>query len=400
MPSTRWRTPAIVVGVGCLIALISFGTRSGFGLFLTPMSTEFGWGREVFALAIAIQNLLWGLGQPFAGAIADRYGAGRVLAGGGLLYAAGLVLMSGASSPLELNLTAGLLIGIGLSGASFSIVLAAFGRMVDEKNRSWAFGLGTAAGSLGQFLMVPLGQAFLSAYGWQIALVLLGGCALLVVPLSTVLAGAPARIAGRQQSFGEALREAGGHSGFVLLTSGFFVCGFHVAFIQVHLPPYLVDLGLSPALGAWAIATVGLFNVVGAYASGVLGGRYSKKYLLSAIYLARAVVIAVFVLLPPSPTSVLVFSAAMGLLWLSTVPLTSGLVAQIFGTRYMAMLFGVVFFSHQVGAFIGVWLGGRLYDSTGSYEIVWWTSVVLGVAAAALHWPIDERSLVRAPAEA
>ena len=396
MNTTPWRTPALIVGAGCLIALLSFGVRAGFGLFLAPMSADLGWGREVFALSIAIQNLLWGLGQPFAGALADRHGCGRVLGVGGILYGAGLVLMAYASTPLSMHLSAGVLIGVGLSGASFSIVLAAFGRMVDDRNRSWALGLGTAAGSLGQFLMVPLGQAFLSAYGWQVALLLLGACAFLVVPLSTVLAGAPATESGPHQTFGEALREAGGHRGYLLLTSGFFVCGFHVAFIQVHLPPYLTDIGLAPSLGAWAIATVGLFNVAGAYLSGVLGGRYSKKYLLSGIYLARAAVIALFVTLPASPASVMLFSAAMGLLWLSTVPLTSGLVAQIFGTRYMAMLFGIVFLSHQIGAFIGVWLGGRLYDQTGSYDVVWWTSVVLGVVASALHWPIHDHSLVRA----
>ena len=396
MNTTPWRTPPLIVGAGCLIALLSFGVRAGFGLFLAPMSADLGWGREVFALSIAIQNLLWGLGQPFAGALADRHGCGRVLGVGGILYGAGLVLMAYASTPLAMHLSAGVLIGVGLSGASFSIVLAAFGRMVDDRNRSWALGLGTAAGSLGQFLMVPLGQAFLSAYGWQVALLLLGACAFLVVPLSTVLAGAPATESGPHQTFGEALREAGGHRGYLLLTSGFFVCGFHVAFIQVHLPPYLTDIGLAPSLGAWAIATVGLFNVAGAYLSGVLGGRYSKKYLLSGIYLARAAVIALFVTLPASPASVMLFSAAMGLLWLSTVPLTSGLVAQIFGTRYMAMLFGIVFLSHQIGAFIGVWLGGRLYDQTGSYDVVWWTSVVLGVVASALHWPIDDHSLVRA----
>ena len=395
MTVPAWRTPALIVAAGCLIALLSFGLRAGFGLFLSPMSSDLGWGREVFALAIAVQNLLWGAGQPFAGALADRYGAGRVLACGGVLYAAGLVLMAYADTPLALHMSAGVMIGLGLSGASFSIVLAAFGRMVDEKNRSWALGLGTAAGSLGQFLMVPLGQAFLSAYGWHVALLLMGACAFLVVPLSTVLAGRPPEHTGPAQTFGEALREAGSHRGFVLLTSGFFVCGFHVAFIQVHLPPYLVDLGLAPSLGAWSIATVGLFNVAGAYFSGVLGGHFSKKYLLSGIYLGRAAVIALFLLLPVTPVTVLLFSAAMGLLWLSTVPLTSGLVAQIFGTRYMAMLFGIVFFSHQVGAFIGVWLGGRLYDTTGSYDVVWWTSVALGVVAAALHWPIDDRRLAR-----
>lgn len=391
-----WRTPTLIVVVGCVIALLTFGVRSGFGLFLGPMSAQLGWGREVFALAIAVQNLLWGLGQPFAGALADRYGAGRVLATGGLLYALGVYLMAVTTTPSMLMLSAGLLVGLGLAGASFSIVLAAFSRMVSAEKRSWALGIGTAAGSLGQFLMVPLGQAFLSAYGWVTALMLLSACVALVVPLSSVLAGKPQHSdSAHEQSIGEALREAGGHRGYWLLISGFFVCGFHVAFIQTHLPAYLADAGLGAQVGAWALALVGLFNIIGAYTSGILGGRYSKKYLLSVLYLGRAIAIAVFVLVPVSLASVLIFSAVMGLLWLSTVPLTSGLVAQIFGTRYMATLFGIVFFSHQVGAFLGVWLGGYFYDATGSYALVWWLGVALGVLASILHWPIDERQVPR-----
>ena len=393
-----WRLPAFVIAVGCLILLLSFGTRAGFGLFLAPISAEFGWGREVFALAIALQNLVWGLGQPFAGALADRYGSGRVLAGGGALYAAGVAIMAYASTPLVLHVSAGLLIGLGLSGASFAVVLAAIGRIVPEEKRTWAFGLGTAAGSLGQFLLVPVGQAFLAAYGWSFALVLLSFFAVAMVPLAGGLRGRVAA-ARTEQSLGQALKEAAGHAGYLYLNGGFFVCGFHVAFIQVHLPAYVTDLGLSLETGAWALALVGLFNIIGSYSSGVLGSRYSKKYLLSMLYAARAVAIAIFIVAPPSQVSVLLFAAAIGLLWLSTVPLTSGLVAQIFGTRYMATLFGIVFLSHQVGAFLGVWLGGYLYDATGSYDVVWWLGVALGLIAALLHWPIDERRVVR-PVEA
>ena len=384
-----WRTPMVVLVAGCLLAVLSFGIRASFGLFLAPMSDDFGWGREVFAIAIAVQNLLWGLSQPVAGAIADRYGSGRVLAGGALLYAAGLFLMSGAATPGLLMLSTGVLVGVGVAGASFAIVLAAFARLVPEDKRSWALGLGTAAGSAGQFFLVPLGQGFIAAYGWSTALTLLGFMALIMVPLSTALTGRSERGAAHQ-SAGNALKEAFKHPSYLLLTLGFFVCGFHVAFIQVHLPPYITDMGLDAGLAAWALAIVGAANIVGALTSGMLGARFSKKYLLSGLYFARSVVIALFILLPISPASVLIFSGAMGLLWLSTVPLTSGLVAQFFGTRHMAMLFGVVFFSHQVGSFLGVWLGGYLFDTTGSYDVVWWGSVALGVAAAAVHWPIRE----------
>lgn len=396
MPSVA-RPIAVVVAAGCLIALLTFGVRAGFGLFLGPMSAEMGWGRETFALALAIQNLLWGLGQPFAGALADRYGAGRVLAGGALLYAAGVALMAEASSPLVFNLSAGVMVGLGLSGASFSVALAAMTRMTPPSARGWVLGIGTAAGSLGQFLMVPLGQAFLAAYGWHTALLILSALVLLAVPLASVLRGRPDMGTGRQQSLGEALREAGGHRGYWLLLAGFFVCGFHVAFIQVHMPADLVDRGMAPTLGAWALATVGLFNVAGAYSAGLMGERFRKTGLLTAIYASRAVAIAAFVLLPLSPATTLLFSAVMGLLWLSTVPLTSGAVAVIFGQRYLGMLFGIVFFSHQVGAFLGAWLGGVSYDLTGSYESVWWLSVALGVFAALINWPIKVQPVVRAP---
>ena len=391
-----WRTPTLIILAGCAIALLNFGVRAGFGLFLEPISSANGWGREIFALAIAIQTVLWGFGQPFAGAFADKYGSGRVLAGGALFYAAGVALTSYASTPLLLNLTTGMLVGIGLAGTSFTVALAAIARMVSPERRSWALGIGTAAGSLGQFLMVPLGQSFIAAYGWMMALGLLSLFALAIVPLASVLAGKAPEASGPQQSMGDALREAGVQRSYWLLIAGFFVCGFHVSFIQTHLPAYVVDRGLDPATGAWALALVGLANVIGSYTAGVLGGTRSKKYLLSFIYGARAVVITAFVLVPMSTASVLVFAFCMGLLWLSTVPLTSGLVAQIFGPRYMATLFGIVFFSHQVGGFLGVWLGGRLFDATGSYDVVWWISAALGIFSAIVHFPIDERPLVRA----
>jgi MFS family permease len=400
-PTLGWRTPLLVILAGCTIALLNFGVRSGFGLFLEPISIANGWGREVFAFGIAIQTVLWGFGQPFAGAIADRYGSARVLAVGALLYAAGVALTAYAATPLMLNLTLGVLLGMGLAGTSFTVALAAIARMVSPERRSWALGLGTAAGSMGQFLMVPLSQGFIAAWGWQFALLLLSLFALAIIPLSSVLAGKAPDGTGPKQSMGEALKEAGNQKSYWLLISGFFVCGFHVSFIQTHLPAYIVDRGLDPQTGAWALALVGLANVVGSYTAGVLGGKRSKKYLLSFIYAARAVVIAVFVMLPMTQVSVLIFAFCMGLLWLSTVPLTSGLVAQIFGPRYMATLFGIVFFSHQVGGFLGVWLGGRLFDASGSYDVVWWISTGLAIFAAIVHWPIDERPLVRvAPAAA
>lgn len=384
------------IAAGSLIALLNLGVRANFGLFLEPVTVTRDWGREIFALAIAIQNLLWGLGQPFAGAVADRFGTARVLVAGGLCYAAGVILMVYADSPLELYLSIGVLVGLGLAGTSFALVLAAVGRMVPDEQRSATLGLIVAAGSLGQFLLVPLGQLALSTYGWQLALVFLGLLTLAIVPLALPLRGRPyLSPLLHQQTLAQALREAGGHGSYWYLNAGFFVCGFHVTFIATHLPAYVRDLGLSPLLGAWALALIGLFNVIGSYSAGLLGGRYSKKYLLSSLYLVRSLAIALFVLLPPSPASVLVFSAVIGLLWLSTVPLTSGLVALMFGPRYMGTLFGIVFLSHQLGAFLGVWLGGYLFDSTGSYDLVWWLSVALGVLAGLLHWPIREQAVVR-----
>ncbi len=397
MPVARpwWRAPTVVVVAGCVIAVITFGVRSTFGLFNAPLSDLRGLDREAFALAIAVQNLMWGLGQPFAGAIADRFGAGRVLAAGGLVYAAGVALMSISASTTTLTLTGGVLVGLGVAGGSFTIVIAAFVRLVEPARRSWAMGLATAAGSMGQFLFAPLGQGFISAYGTQTALVLLS-CTVLVVPLlarSLIGRGddedAPAE---RPLSARGALRAAAAHPSYLLLTSGFFVCGFHIAFITTHLPPYLTDQGLSTGLAAWSISLIGFFNVIGAYSSGILGGHHPRRLLLSGIYLGRGLAFAIFLVIPASTASVLGFSALMGLLWLSTVPLTSGLIAVMFGTRHIGMLFGVVFLSHQIGAFIGALLGGAIYEASGTYDAMWLVCIALSVGAALVHLPIRERA--------
>lgn len=390
--------PLVVIVAGGLIITLSIGTRQAFGLFLQPLSGDLGWGREVFALAIAFQNLLWGLSQPVAGLIADRYGSGRVLAGGGVLYAGGVLMMSQTSSVLDIALSGGLLVGLGLSGSGFAIVLAAVGRVVSPERRSLAFGVVSALGSFGQFIMVPVGQAFLAAYGWSIAFMLLGAILLLIVPLASALRGraGPQEAAERpDQGIREVLREAAGHSGYRYLVAGFFVCGFHVTFIAFHLPAYLSDQGFSGAMAATALALIGLFNIFGSFAFGALGGRYSKKYLLSLLYFARALAILGFITLPITSLTIVVFASVMGLLWLGTVPLTSGIVAEIFGMRYLGTLFGIVFLSHQVGGFLGVWLGGLLFDRTGDYTIIWWVAVALGLVAALIHWPIDERAITR-----
>jgi MFS family permease len=396
-----WRRRTVVIGAGCLIALITFGARTSFGLFTEPLSDLRGWDRGTFAFAIAIQNLLWGVGQPVAGAVADRYGPARVLAAGGAVYALGTALMGVSTSGTALAITGGVLVGLGLTGGSFTIVIAAFARLVSEDRRSWAMGLATATGSLGQFVFAPIGQAFISAYGAATALVLIGASVAFVPLLAAALSGAGAaedEPGPRTPTVG-AVRDALAHPSYVLLTSGFFVCGFHIAFVTTHLPPYLTDLGMSTGLAALALGLIGLFNVAGAYTAGVLGGIHSRRLLLSAIYASRAAAFALFVVLPASPATVLLFAAAIGFLWLSTVPLTSGLITVMFGTRHLGVLFGVVFLSHQVGAFAGVWLGGAVYDATGSYDLMWWLSIALGLMAAALHLPIEERR-VPAPATA
>jgi MFS family permease len=393
------RSIPLVLVAGCAIAAISFGPRSTMGFFLTPMSSENDWGREIFALAIAIQNLVWGIAQPFTGMLADGYGTARVLTVGGLLYALGLFLMAQTSDPVTLQFTAGVLLGIGIAGSGFPLVMAAFARFLPDHMRTIGYGLGTAAGSLGQFLFAPIGQSLIQSHGWQMALVAMAGLVMLIPLLSVALRGrpAPAPVAPGQndQSIPEALREAFRHRSYQLLVYGFFVCGFQIAFITVHLPPYLNDIGIPVAYGGYAIGLIGLFNIMGSLTSGVLSARMSRRVLLAGIYLGRSVVILLFVLLPPSTTAVLLFSAAIGFLWLSTVPPTQQIVAIMFGTRYMATLFGFVFFSHQLGSFAGVWLGGVLYDSTGSYDIVWYISIALGVFAALVNLPIVEKRVAR-----
>ena len=394
----HWRTPMVILLCGCAISTVGFGPRAALGLFLTPMSQTYGWGRDVFALALAIQVLVWGAAQPFVGAIADRFGSLRVLSVGALFYCVGLALMAYSTTPGMLDFSAGALTGLGIAGTSFTIVIAAFSQLMPPHMRSLAFGAGTAAGSFGQFLFSPLAVAFIGGLGWQHALVAFGIITLLVIPLSRAVATPPmeSHHAVRHQSLREALAEAFGHRSFLLLVLGFFTCGFQLFFITVHLPAYLVDRGLSVDAGAWTLGAIGLFNMIGSISAGWLGDRMPKRYLLSIIYLLRSVAVVAFVMLPVTTVSALVFGSVMGLLWLSTVPPTSGLIALMFGTRWMATLFGFAFFSHQVGGFLGVWLGGFLYDKTGSYDVVWWLSVAFGVISAIINLPIVEQPIGRA----
>jgi len=387
----RHGSSAFLITTACLLLLLSFGYRSGFGLFVKPITEANSWGREVISIALAIQNLLWGIFAVFAGGLADRYGNLKVVVAGTAVYALGMALMSNVDSPWMLHTSAGILVGAGIAGTSFGIVLPAMARAVGEERQQWAMGMGTAAGSLGQFAVVPFAQLLIDAYGWITAIHILAASALAMALLAMPLAPYSGKQQATQLTVSEALKEALGHNSFLLLVTGFFVCGFHVAFITAHMPAFLADNGFDPRVGAWSIAIIGLCNVVGAYLSGLLSGRLAKRYLLVFIYLSRAVAITVFLLIPLSLTSVLVFSAIMGFLWLATVPPTSGLVAVMFGTRYMAMLYGIVFLGHQIGSFIGVWLGGWLYDQKGNYDMVWWLGVAFGIMAAIVHWPIREQ---------
>lgn len=389
-----WRTSFWLMLGASLILFLSIGIRHGFGLFLTPMSAEFGWGREVFAFAIALQNLVWGVAQPFAGALADRFGARRTIAIGTALYAAGMVLMAYADSPWSLSISAGLLIGLGLSGTSFSVILGVVGRAVPAEKRSMAMGIAAAAGSFGQFAMLPGTLGLMEWLGWSGALLALGLMVALIMPLAITVNERPVSL-GSEQTLGEALKEACSHSGFRLLALGFFVCGFQVVFVGIHLPAYLVDHSLPAIVGTTVLALIGLFNVFGTYTFGWLGGRHSKPKLLTLLYLARGVAITLFLALPLSTWTAYAFGISMGLLWLSTVPLTNGTIATLFGVRNLSMLGGIVFFVHQVGSFLGGWLGGYLYDKTGSYDMVWYISIMLSVVAAALNWPIQERPVAR-----
>ncbi|QXI54889.1 MFS transporter [Pseudomonas alvandae] len=397
--TSMWRTCGWVLVGSALILALSLGVRHGFGLFLAPMSAEFGWGREVFAFAIALQNLIWGLAQPFTGALADRFGAAKVVLIGGVLYALGLVFMGMADSPWSLSLSAGLLIGIGLSGTSFSVILGVVGRAVPAEKRSMGMGIASAAGSFGQFAMLPGTLGLIGWLGWSAALLALGLLVALIVPLVSMLKDAPAPLSGNEQTLSEALREACSHSGFWLLAVGFFVCGFQVVFIGVHLPAYLVDQHLPASVGTTVLALVGLFNIFGTYTAGWLGGRMSKPRLLTGLYLVRAVVIGLFLWLPVTTTTAYLFGMAMGLLWLSTVPLTNGTVATLFGVRNLSMLGGIVFLFHQLGSFLGGWLGGVVYDRTGSYDLIWQVSILLSLLAAALNWPVRERPVARLQAQ-
>ena len=398
-----WRTPAIIIGGACMIALLSLGPRSAMGQFLTPLSFDHGWGRDVFSFSLAIQNLLWGVGQPLAGGVADRFGAVRVICAGAILYALGLALMAFAPTTSTLHLSAGVLIGFGLSGCSFPMIVGALGKLVPENWRSFAFGAGTASGSFGQFLFSPLARGLIDTFDWHTALLVFAGLMLLVLPLSLILSAPDVSTSSgkaQPQSYKQALSEAFGHRSYVLLVIGFFTCGFQLAFVTVHLPAYLIDRGLSAEIGAWTIGVIGLFNIVGSLSSGWLASRMPKRFLLSIIYFARAMSIVIFIVLPASIPTTLIFGAVTGLLWLSTVPPTSGLVALMFGTRWLTMLFGFAFFSHQVGGFLGVWLGGLMFERTGSYDLVWWLSAFFGVASAIINLPIVEKPVVRPAAAA
>jgi predicted MFS family arabinose efflux permease len=381
---------------GAAIVTLSMGIRHGFGLWLQPITMDRGWTRETFALAIAVQNLAWGLAAPFAGMLADRFGAFRVLVAGALLYAVGLVLMGLATSGLAFTGSAGLLIGMAQAGTTYAVIYGVIGRQVDPAKRSWAMGVAAAAGSFGQFLMVPVENWLIAGLGWQGALFILGCAALAIAPLAFGLREPKGAVhTGPTQTIGAAVREAFAYPSFHLLMAGYFVCGFQVVFIGVHLPSYLKDQGLTPQVATVALALIGLFNVFGTYAAGVLGQTLAKRHILAAIYALRSVAIVTFLAVPLTPTSVYVFSAVMGLLWLSTVPPTNAVVAQIFGVQYLSMLGGFVFLGHQVGSFLGVWLGGLLYDRTGSYDVVWWIAIALGVAAAAVNLPIREHPIAR-----
>jgi predicted MFS family arabinose efflux permease len=386
---------------GAAIVTLSMGIRHGFGLWLQPITQDRGWSRETFAFALAIQNLVWGFSGIFAGMLADRFGAFRVILGGSILYALGLSGMALASSPLLFSLSSGVLIGIAQSGTTYAVIYGVIGRNVGAERRSWAMGVAAAAGSFGQFLMVPTEGFLIAQFGWQQALQILGLAALMIIPLAWGLRepgfSGGQGMAQRDQSIVQALREAFKYPSFQLLMAGYFVCGFQVVFIGVHMPSYLKDKGLSPQVASYALALIGLFNVFGTYIAGVLGQRMAKRYILAFIYFARAAAITAFLLAPLTPMSVYIFSSVMGLLWLSTVPVTNATVAQIFGVAHLSMLSGFVFFSHQIGSFMGVWLGGYLYDRTGSYDIVWYIAIALGVFAALINLPIKEAAIRRAP---
>ncbi|MCG8648809.1 MAG: MFS transporter, partial [Pirellulales bacterium] len=392
-----WRTPLFVLLAAAAIVFTSFGIRQSFGLFMNPISSDMGWGREVLSFALATQNLMIGIAAPVAGAIADRWGAPRTVALGGIVFAAGILVMSLASSPLGMFAGAGLMAGAGLGACGLPLILTVVGQVAPPEKRSLWLGIATATATGGQLAVVPFSHVLLSDFDWMFALMALSIMAGLIVPMAYSMRGAITEETGKDTAIGlaDAVREAFGHRGFILLTAGFYVCGFQVSFIAVHLPAYLTDQGASAAMGATALMLIAFFNMIGSWGSGWMGGLWAKKYLLSGIYLGRSAVILAFLLVPVSGFSAIAFAAAIGFLWLATVPLTSGLVAQIFGTRHMSMLYGVVFASHQVGSFFGAWLGGYYFDTLGSYDVVWWISIVLGLLAALIHWPIADQPVGR-----
>ncbi|MCB1772798.1 MAG: MFS transporter [Gammaproteobacteria bacterium] len=394
-PNPGWRTPFVVLLCGSILLSISLGVRHAFGLFLAPMSSDLGWGREAFATAIALQNLVWGLSQPLAGRLSDRYGAGWIVFSGGLLYIAGLALMAISTDQAMLLFSAGILIGLGLSGTTFNVVFGVVSRVLPPERRSWAMGVSMSVGSLGQFVLLPGSDLLITGVGWSHALLLLAALSLLMLPLSLALTEDRSHSTHVALPLKQALGEAFSHRGFWLLSFGFFTCGFQVVFIATHLPAFLTDGGLSATVGAMALALIGLFNIAGSYLAGLWGGRYAKPKLLSGIYAARLLVIGIFLVLPLSQWSAYVFAIAMGLLWLSTVPLTNGTVATIFGVGNLSMLGGLVFLFHQLGAFLGGWLGGYVYDLSGSYDVVWLVAIALSVTAALLNLPIREVPLQR-----
>jgi MFS family permease len=400
MPATaRTSMPWLIIITGALVAMLNFGPRSAMGFFQLPMLHDTGWDRSTFGMAMAIQNLAWGLGQPIFGAMADKYGTGRVLTFSGLLYAAGLTIMSTAHTASVLYLSGGLMVGLAVGAGSFGIILSVFARNVTPEQRSLSFGIATAAGSAGMFVFAPLSQALISSYGWSKSLVIMAFIMLIVPLLAYPLRGnskTGIQFHGEiDQTVRQALKEALGHRSYLLLTSGFFVCGFQLAFITAHFPAYLGDIGIDARYAVIAMALIGFFNIIGSFGAGLISQRYSKPFFLVYIYLARSTAVTAFLLLPQSPLSVILFAIVTGVLWLSTVPPTNSLVAIMFGTRHLGMLGGIVFLSHQIGSFLGVWLGGVLYDRFGSYDPVWWLGMVLGVFAAIVHWPIKEKPVER-----
>jgi MFS family permease len=401
--SLRWRTPAVIVACGCLIAILSYGPRASLGFFLAPLTQAHGWGRDVFSLALALQMLMWGVGQPFAGAIADRYGTARVLCAGAVLYAVGLVMMAHVTTPGMLDLAAGFFIGFGLAGSSFTLVLAALGKLLPPQWRTLAFGAGTAAGSFGQFLYSPMAVFLIDGVGWQTTLIVFAAAMMLILPLSIALMTPPATHAAAAgaappQALRDAIAEALRNRSYLLLVLGFFTCGFQLQFITIHMPAFLIDRGMTAEVGGWTLGVIGLFNIVGSLGSGWLASFLPKRYILSAIYFLRALAVLAFISFPVTPVTCMLFGAMIGLLWLSTVPPTNGIVAVIFGTRWLAMLTGFAFFSHQVGGFLGVWLGGFVFERTGSYDLLWWLSILFGVLSALINMPIVEKPAVRTAA--